>query len=145
MNAIDTTSPTDSSTPAATTRNGFSDLNSEQFIKIIFTELSKQDPLQPNDSSKLLEQLSSIRSIQADIDMGKRLDSIVTQNQLSAAAGMIGRNVTGLNDRNERVSGTVASVSQTKSGPVLRLGTGERLPLAGIDEIVAPTTDGDRS
>ena len=53
-------------TSGTTTPNGFSALTSEQFIKVIFTELSKQDPLQPSDSSKLLEQLSSIRSIQAE-------------------------------------------------------------------------------
>src|SRR4051812_20037147 len=92
-------------TSGATTPNGFSALTSEQFIKVIFTELSKQDPLQPSDSSKLLEQLSSIRSIQADIEMGAKLQSIVTQNQLSTAAGLIGKNISGLSDRSDRVSG----------------------------------------
>ena len=51
----------------ASAQDAFSSLNSEQFVKIIFTELSKQDPLQPNDSKALLEQLSSLRNIQSEI------------------------------------------------------------------------------
>jgi flagellar basal-body rod modification protein FlgD len=131
-------------TTATTTPNGFSALTSEQFIKVIFTELSKQDPLQPSDSSKLLEQLSSIRSIQADIDMGTKLQSIVTQNQLSTAAGLIGKNISGLTEQSDRVSGQVASVSQTKTGPVLRLMGGQLVPMSSVDEILdaAPAGSG---
>ena len=75
----------------------FNDLSSEEFIKIIFTELQNQDPFKPNDSGALLDQLNSIRSIESDIDMSKRLQSIVSQNQLSTAGGLIGKRVAGLN------------------------------------------------
>ena len=47
--------------------SGFSAMDSEEFVKIIFTELQNQDPFQPNDSSALLEQLNSIRSIESDM------------------------------------------------------------------------------
>ena len=43
--------------------NGFSSLSSADFIRIIFAELANQDPVQPNDSSALLDQMSSIRNI----------------------------------------------------------------------------------
>ena len=38
-------------------------LGSEEFLKIILTELTSQDPLSPNDTSALLDQISTIRSI----------------------------------------------------------------------------------
>ena len=38
--------------------NRFNELSSEDFMKIIFTELQQQDPFEPNDSSALLEQLN---------------------------------------------------------------------------------------
>ena len=47
----------------------FSEMTSEDFIKIMFTELTNQDPFQPNDSQALLEQINTIRSIEADIAM----------------------------------------------------------------------------
>lgn len=122
----------------------FSDLSSEEFLKIIFTELQKQDPLAPNDSSKLLEQLSSIRSIQSDIELSGQLKSIVTQNQLASAGGLIGKVISGLDENAVRVMGEVVSVSRTRDGPVLNLKTGERVAFDQVDRMLAaptPATD----
>jgi len=50
---------------SALSSNRFSELKSEDFIRIIFTELANQDPLQPNDTGALLDQLNSIRDIES--------------------------------------------------------------------------------
>ncbi|HPO93794.1 MAG TPA: flagellar hook capping FlgD N-terminal domain-containing protein, partial [Phycisphaerales bacterium] len=126
------------SSTSGATPNRLSELSSEQFLKIIFTELQQQDPLQPNDSSKLLEQLSSIRSIQSDIELSDQLKSIVTQNQLASAGTMIGNYVSGLSIDNQRVIGQVVSVSRTSEGPVLNLHNGYRVKLDNIDEMTLP-------
>ena len=78
--------------------SGFSSMKSEDFVKIIFTELQNQDPFQPNDSAALLEQLNSIRSIESDMQMTRQLESIVFQNQLAGAGNLIGRYVQGMAD-----------------------------------------------
>jgi len=134
MSTISTNSPV-SSLPGGGQANAFSDLRSEQFVKIMFTELANQDPMQPNDSKDLLQQLSSIRSIQSDMDLSTRLQSLVTQNELSAASGLIGRKVSGIDDQLRRVEGVVASVSRTQSGAVLTLRSGERVPMGNLDNI----------
>ena len=99
--------------PAQTGTNRFTELSSEDFIKIIFTELQNQDPFQPNDSAALLEQLNSIRSIESDIQLSSRLEDIVFQNQLSSAGNLIGKRVAGLTADAQRVGGTVESVART--------------------------------
>lgn len=93
-------------------KSRFNEMSSEEFMKIIFTELQQQDPFKPNDSSALLEQLNSIRSIESDIQMGEQLESIVFQNQLASAGNLIGKRVGGLSTENTRVAGTVKSVSR---------------------------------
>ncbi|MBK9189284.1 MAG: hypothetical protein IPM33_10060 [Phycisphaerales bacterium] len=114
---------------------GFSALSSEDFAKIIFTELSKQDPLQPNDTNALLEQISMIRSIEADQNLSDRLGSLVGQNEFSSAATLIGRRIEGLNEINLRVSGVVRSVARTNQGPVLTLTDGSRVAMSRIDGV----------
>lgn len=136
MSAIDSTLPPGSPT---STRNGFSELSSEEFIKIIFTELQHQDPTAPSDSASLLNQLSSLRSIQSDMDLSSKLQSLVTQNQLAAAGNLIGEFVSGLTFGNQRAAGWVVSISRTADGPILNLDNGYRLPFNNVDEIV----DGD--
>lgn len=136
MAAIDSLSVLDPSADPASKPNGFSALDSESFIKIIFTELSKQDPLKPSDTNTLLQQLSSLRNIQSDIDMSDKLKALVGQNEMSSAAGLIGHPISGLTDAYERVTDIVASVSKTSAGPVLTLAGGARVSMHNVDEIL---------
>lgn len=122
-------------TSAQGARDAFSDLSSEEFVKIMFTELSNQDPLKPNDTNQMLQQLSSLRSIQSDLDLGRKLEAIASQNQLATAGALIGKAVTGLTDANLRVIGIVESVSRTANGPVLNLTNGFSVPFDRVDEM----------
>lgn len=122
--------------------NAFSDISSEEFVRIMFAELGNQDPLKPNDANQLLEQMSSLRSIESDLALTQKLDALVAQNQLSAAGGLIGASVTGLDEENRRVRGTVVSISRTSDGPVINLHTGARVPFEQVDEITDPRLAG---
>lgn len=117
--------------------DAFSRLSSEEFTKIILTELQNQDPLQPNDTGALLEQLSSIRSIQSDMELATRLESIVGQNELAGASGLIGKRVSGLSEGFARITDEVVSVSRTSDGSVLNLKGGLRMPMKNLDEILS--------
>lgn len=134
MSAIDAIGT--GATPSSSSVNAYSELGSEQFMKIILTELSRQDPLKPTDTGALLEQLSTIRSIQSGSDMQKSMKSLVGQNEFSSAAVLIGHAVSGISEESMRVSGVVASVSRTDSGPVLTLASGTRVPMNKVDAVV---------
>ncbi|GIK19830.1 MAG: hypothetical protein DYG93_07945 [Leptolyngbya sp. PLA2] len=116
---------------------GLTALSPEQFFKVIFTELANQDPLQPNDTTALLQQLSTIRSIQSDMDLSDRMGQLVTQNEFVSGASLIGRHVSGLSESGSRVQGIVRSASRTDSGVVLKLDNGERVPVKRLDEVLA--------
>jgi flagellar basal-body rod modification protein FlgD len=134
MSEISAIDPTDQAL-RSTTPNGFSSMESEDFIKIIFAELSNQDPFEPSDSSAILEQLSSIRSIESDLSLSKRLDTLVFQNQLASASNLIGKDVSGLSTTNGTVTGTVTSVFRNGDQVVLELDSGWYLPIDGVLEI----------
>jgi flagellar basal-body rod modification protein FlgD len=124
--------------------NAFSELGTEDFVRIIFTELGNQDPLAPSDSKALLEQLSSLRSIQSDMDLSRRLGALVAQNELAAASTLIGRSISGVSLDNARVEGTVASVTRTSAGAVLNLRDGARVLMSNLDQVFesAPAAGG---
>lgn len=134
MSAVDALSS--SASQPSSTSNAFSALDSEQFVKIIFTELSNQDPLAPSDSKALLQELSTLRSIQSDMDLSARLKSLVGQNEWTSAAGLIGKNISGLSDDLRRVDGIVKSVSRTEYGAVLNLASGDRVLASNVDEVL---------
>jgi len=118
--------------------NRFQEMSSEDFVRIIFTELSNQDPFQPNDSSALLEQLNSIRSIESDIQLTERLDDLVTQNQLASAGGLVGKFVGGLTAEANRVSGFVVGVSRAGNQINLELDNGRVVPMDNVESILDP-------
>lgn len=116
-------------------KSRFNEMSSEEFMKIIFTELQQQDPFKPNDSSALLEQLNSIRSIESDLQMGEQLESIVFQNQLASAGNLIGKRVGGLSTENTRVAGTVKSVSRVGDEIGLLLNNNWVIPMENVEYI----------
>jgi len=137
MSQIPALNPTDTAL-RETSPNGFSSLSSEDFIRIMFTELANQDPFQPSDSSALLDQMNSIRSIESNIQLIDRLDTLVFENKLSSAATLIGKTVEGLSDQGLRVSGTVSSVLRQGDEVTLVLDSGWRMSIDNIELIREP-------
>ena len=115
--------------------NGFADLDSGEFMQIILSELANQDPLAPNDTAAILEQLSSIRNIESQVQLDSKLDSLVTQNAISTSANMIGKFVRGLDNDNNTVEGIVESLSVVDGEPVLNLVGGGPLDADRVTQV----------
>lgn len=125
------------STSSNTSGRGMSQLNSEDFTKLIITELTKQDPLQPNDTNALLNQIATIRSIESDTNLNSSLTSLVRQNDFASASTLIGKTISGISEENERVSGQVESISRTSSGTTVKLVGGDLLDWKNVDSVQA--------
>ncbi len=122
--------PTNTSGP-----NGFAELSSGEFLQIILSELSNQDPLAPNDTAAILEQLSSIRNIESQVQLENKFETLVTQNAISAGSQMIGNYVKGLNNLNNPVEGLVESMSVQDGKPILNLSGGGELAAERVTEV----------
>lgn len=140
MSTIGTTAGVNGS-DFSVTPNAYDSLSSEDFLKIILQELTKQDPLKPNDTTALVEQISTIRSIESDLKLTDRLESIASQGQLSSAGALIGKRVTGLDVFNNEITSIVKSVSVTADGPVLNLQNGSSITFDNIQEITENVTE----
>lgn len=138
MSAIDAFSG--SSNPTNST-DAFAALTSGEFLQIIFTELQNQDPLEPNDTSAMLDQLATLRTIESDTQMVDSLQRMVNQSEMAASSQLIGSLVSGITLDNRRVSDLVISVSMTQDGPVLNMFDGSRMFFSNVDEIVGPIDD----
>ena len=86
---------------------GFGGLNSETFMRLLITQLQNQDPLEPVGNEELLNQLSMMRNLQANIELGEALKAITTNQQLSTAATYIGREITGVDTAGDGLTGIV--------------------------------------
>jgi len=87
------------------------DLDINQFLQLMVSELTNQDPLNPLDNTQLVQQLGELRSIAASDQLTTTLHSMQTQQSLTTASSLIGKTITALNDDGSNVTGEVTSVS----------------------------------
>ena len=87
------------------------DLDINQFLKLMISELTNQDPLNPMDNTQLVQQIGELRSIAASDQLTGTLQALQTQQSLTTASSLIGKHVSAISTDNENVTGTVTSVS----------------------------------
>lgn len=87
------------------------DLDINQFLQLMVSELTHQDPLNPMDNTQLVQQIGELRSIAASDQLTSTLQSVQTQQSLTTASSLIGKTVTALNADNDDVTGKITSVS----------------------------------
>src|SRR5688572_30022353 len=86
------------------------ELKTEDFIKMMITQLQNQDPMEPAKNQELLAQMSQIGQLQSATTLQESLKGMVVQNQIGSAAGLIGKTVKGLDSTDAPVEGIVNSV-----------------------------------
>jgi flagellar basal-body rod modification protein FlgD len=87
------------------------DLDINQFLQLMVSELTHQDPLNPLDNTQLVQQLGELRSIAASDQLSTTLQSLQTQQSLTTASSLIGKTITALGGDGQDVTGEVTSVS----------------------------------
>src|SRR5437773_2264883 len=87
------------------------DLDINQFLQLMVSELTHQDPLNPMDNTQLVQQIGELRSIAASDQLTTTLQSLQTQQSLTTASSLIGKTVTALGADGHDVTGEVTSVS----------------------------------
>lgn len=122
--------------------NAFAELDTGEFVKILITELQNQDPLDPQDSAALLEQLSSIRNIESQTSLNEELKSLVNQNQVAVAGNLIGKLVNGIDTFNTPTTGLVTSIRVTNDGVLLELDNGRAVDINQLTNISEETLVG---
>ena len=130
-----TTSPLDSSPSLQQLPAKKNTLNTQDFIKMMVTQLQNQDPMDPAKSSDLLAQMSQIGQLQSANDLQDALKGLVLQNQIGSASSLIGKNVEGLDDNNNTIRGIVNSVKVQSDGVSLELDNGNSLALGRVTAI----------
>ena len=139
-------------TPATptTTDRGVTGMKSEDFFKLLVTELKQQDPLAPNKTSDMIGQVSQIRSIELSKQLTDALSQLTHQQHTSGASELIGKSVTATltadDGTEQEVTGVVTGVRFDKDGTaVLELDSGQAVPAADVTHITTTAAGGQKT
>lgn len=116
---------------------GFNALDAEAFMKLLVAQLQNQDPTNPTSNEDMLAQISQMRSLQSNVELTDTLKNMGTGQQLSSAAGMIGKLIAATNDDGEAVTGLVESVIVSDGTAYLQVGD-QGIKLSQVTEVANP-------
>lgn len=131
-----------SSTPVQQDR-GLSSLKSEDFFKILVTELQNQDPFKPSDSSQMIASVSQIRTIEQSDQLTRTLAQLAQTQRVGGSNELIGKYVQAVavdGSGNELLfEGVVTSVYYNSQGQaILELDTGDVVEAGYLVRVTTP-------
>lgn len=114
-------------------------VNASTFLQLLVSELQNQNPDNPADPTQFLTQTADFEEVEELSSLQTSMSSMVTAQQNSSAASMLGMEVTGADSTGQSVSGVVSAVELTSNGPVLSV-NGSKVSYSDVTEVSEPTS-----
>lgn len=141
--SVSATNPAGALTAGQTRDRGISSLKSEDFFKILITELQQQDPLEPTKTQDMINSVSQIRSIELSKNLTDTLAGLAQQQRTAGTSDLIGKYVLAAAETEDGgaqpVEGVVTSVRFMSDGnAVLELDSGMAVRSTDVLQITTP-------
>ena len=104
-------------TAATLTRNG---IGMQDFMRILLTQLTFQDPLKPMDNQQFMAQMAQFTSLEQTQQLNDRMNALLSTQAALQSVGLIGRTVDVQADGG-LVTGQVTALSLQGDSPLISL------------------------
>jgi flagellar basal-body rod modification protein FlgD len=94
-------------------------LDQDDFLKLLVTQLSSQDPMNPMKDTEFVAQMASFTSLEQTKALQAEIKLLREDQQLLRAAGLLGQTVTVQNPNTTTVRGVVSAVQVEEGTPKL--------------------------
>ena len=109
-------------------------LNADDFMQILLTQLTHQNPLEPMDNAEMTTQFSQLNSLQQLRDINAGMEKLAASNQVIYLASLIGKSVKVNRPDGKVLEGVVEEVFTEKDNPQLRIGS-QKVSLDDVIEV----------
>lgn len=86
------------------------ELNKDDFLKILITQLEHQDPTEPMEDKEFIAQMAQFSSLEQITNMSRQFEQLARTLSAGTAMNMLGRNVV-LSSQGSVISGMVEEVT----------------------------------
>lgn len=106
-------------------------LGQEDFLKILLTQLTYQDPLKPMDNQEFIAQFAQFASLEQTRQSNENLNSLLVMQMGNQALDLLGKAVEVVTESGS-VSGEVTSIAFAQGNPLFTVKVGEEQFLTNI-------------
>lgn len=123
---------------SATTSLRANALGQEDFMKILLTQLTYQDPMKPMDNQQFMAQMAQFTSLEQTQQLNSKIATLIGNQAALQSVGLIGRTVD-VSSTSGTLTGTVVSLSLSGESPLITLRTsaGATLQEISLSQILA--------
>lgn len=93
-------------------------ITQQDFLRILSTQLTFQDPLKPIDNQQFMAQMAQFSSLEQTRMSNEKLDTLLAQQAANQSIGLIGKTVE-VQTANGNVAGQVTTISFSSGQPML--------------------------
>lgn len=111
--------------------NPASSLTMQDFLKVLLTQLTYQDPLKPMDNQQFMAQIAQFTTLQQTQELNSNMMRLITNQAAMQSVGLIGRQVD-ISTSSGPATGTVTALSLSGSSPLLTINTAHGV-LSNVD------------
>jgi flagellar basal-body rod modification protein FlgD len=124
VSATATTLPTKGTVieQGANPKSGNQVLEADAFMKLLTTQMTSQDPMNPMKDTEFISQMANFTSLEQMRTLAKSFDAFTSSQSLATAASYIDKNVTVLDAATGSITGRVESVMLRESRPFIQIG-----------------------
>lgn len=105
-------------TPAGEAAGAAASLGLQDFMKILLTQLTYQDPLKPMDNQEFMAQMAQFTSLEQTQRLNDRVQQLVENQAALQSVGLIGRTVD-VTTATGTATGTVSALSLQGDAPLI--------------------------
>ena len=121
----------DAISSSAATNLQANSLGMEDFLKILLTQLTYQDPLKPMDNQQFMAQMAQFTSLEQTQQFNSKLETLITNQAALQSVGLIGRTVD-ITVSGSTLTGTVSALSLSGDSPLITVRTSAGATLSNI-------------
>ena len=97
-------------------------LNLQDFMQVLMTQLTYQDPLKPMDNQEFLAQIAQFTALEQTQQLNANMQTLVSNQAAQQSVGLIGHTV-GVTTASGVQTGTVTRIDLSGSTPQLTINT----------------------
>jgi len=116
----------------ATAASSSANLTMQDFLKVLLTQLTYQDPLKPMDNQQFMAQIAQFTTLQQTQELNANIQTLLGNQSALQSVGLLGRTVD-VSTQTGPITGTVTGISLTGTSPSITIQTSAGPVLSNLD------------
>ena len=118
--------------------SGSQTLGVQDFLKILLTQLTYQDPMKPMDNQAFMAQMAQFSTLEQTRQLTEKIDTLLGIQAATQSVGLIGRTVD-VDSSTGAISGQVTALDLSTGSPqlTLKLASGQVLTGIGLGQVLS--------